>query len=82
MVALIAGPGQCVQVIVITLIGSVDEAFVKAPLVCSALVTTDQQDRLAQGIEGIVKQNGPDHGQIMDLKPYDVKSIPGAPAKP
>ena len=37
--------------IVVSLIGHIDQAFVKSSLVRPALVTSNQQDRSAQGIE-------------------------------
>ena len=43
--------GQCAQMLVVAAIGYVDQAFVKPALVSTALVATNQQDGLPQGIE-------------------------------
>jgi len=42
MLGLLAWLGQCAQMIFVTLIGSIDQAFVKSTLVRPALVTSDK----------------------------------------
>ena len=72
---LLALLGPCAQMLVVALIGYVDQPFVKPALVCATLVTAYQQDGLPLGVKGIVKEHAPSHVWIMHLKTYGVKTM-------
>lgn len=55
---LLARLGQCVELLVVTIVCFVEQAFAEPTLVCATFVTPHQQDGLTLGVKG--KRNPPD----------------------